>query len=340
MRRLWLLLILLCLAAWGVWVVPRLVPLTDRAGQRSGGGDGATGASERLPDELGRIFRDLGYASISIDRLRFGHSIVVASVNGRDLRLLLDTGAPDTCLDRRRTEDLKLEWVEEPVPGQARDGMWDHYSSCEVPALILGGATVERLRVSGFNARWVNPGLEAAGYAPVDGVLGADVLDALGAVVDLSGGRLYLRPGKVPGPPRLEDRVWDLPGREVRLPLSVGRERLKTPDMWCLYVSTDRGQTWTRQGEYRPPARSAIYQAAKDGEYWLALQAVWEGGRAEPASPEELVPALKVRVGSARQVVRPNPPPADLLREVTDLRAEIERLRRQVRELETGANKK
>jgi hypothetical protein len=70
----------------------------------------------------------------------------------------------------------------------------------------IGAARAERVRAYGFHSGSLNFGLEATGDKPVDGLLGAFVLDSVGAIIDLCGGRLYLRPGSVIVP-RMEERV-------------------------------------------------------------------------------------------------------------------------------------
>jgi Aspartyl protease len=189
MRWLSLMALLLGVAALGVWAGAGGVSRTTPADRRVSAGDGTP------PNDLGRALRDLGYASVPIDRTRPGYSVVAGVVRGQEVRLILDTGAPVTCLDRRRTEALNLDWAEEPVPGQARGSNWDPYTSAEVASLAIGEARAEGVRVYGFHASAFNHGLEAIGVRSVDGLLGADVLDAVGAVIDLPGGQLHVRPG-------------------------------------------------------------------------------------------------------------------------------------------------
>lgn len=107
-----------------------------------------------------------------------------------------------------------------------------------------------------------------------------------------------------------------------------------------LYVSADRAGSWIHKGDYGPDDRWATYRATEDGEYWLAIQAVLKDGKVEPSAVEKLVPELRVRFSKERQIARPELPPEDLRREVTSLRAEVERLRQRLRELEPGAQKK
>jgi Aspartyl protease len=206
MRRLAQLTIVLGLAALVVSAGASWFGSANRGGRDSSGGDGIPA------DDVSRAFHDLGYVSVPIERPHAGYSVVVASVGGRDVRLLLDTGSPFTCLDRKRTETLGLEWVEEPVPGQARDSIWDRHTSCEIRAMEFGAARAERVRAFGFHSRSLNYGFEAVGDKPVDGLLGADVLDAVGAVIDLKGGRLYVWPGSIVVPP-IENRVWNARSR-------------------------------------------------------------------------------------------------------------------------------
>jgi hypothetical protein len=211
--------------------------------------------------------------------------------------------------------------------------------TCVLPELTLGGAKVQQIRVIRFNARRPNAELKSAGYAPIDGILGADVMDATSAVLDLAAGRLYMRPGSV-SVADPENRVWMQAAPQISLPLHPFDDSSRRCDRLRLFVSRDQGTTWSQQTDYSPNESAAKYVAPSDGEYWLAIQRLWNDGRSVPDAPEKLSPELKVRVGIATQPLRPAPPPADLLQEVGQLRVEVAQLQRRLAELEGTGGKK
>src|SRR5687768_16585134 len=82
------------------------------------------------PDQLGRRLRDLGYASLPIDRPRAGYLTIEAEVAGRRLRLIVDTGAPCSILDQDRTAALNLVWQERRVEAARGFDLWDLNTRC------------------------------------------------------------------------------------------------------------------------------------------------------------------------------------------------------------------
>jgi hypothetical protein len=184
-------------------------------------------------------------------------------------------------------------------------------------------------------AESTNRALSAVGDPQVDGLLGGDVLTAVGALIDYADGRLYVRAGSARARSAIGGEL-EFATRDVRLPTGSDPDRVKGWDKVRIYVSSDRGKTWASAGEYAPSASEVRYQAPRDGEYWVAAQFVRTDGRAEPAGPEGLTARWKVRVETTRPSVRPDPPPADLREEAIALRREVERLRQRVRDLEAG----
>ena len=129
---------------------------------------------------LAYLLKKQGYVSIPTERLETGYLAVRVRVEGKELLLLLNTGAPNTHLDRYRVRHLGLEWDEDE---------W-----CGLRGLEIGDVKVGPLKV--FAARDmsdVNRALKAAGDPPVDGLLGMDILRQYAAVVDEPGAALYLR---------------------------------------------------------------------------------------------------------------------------------------------------
>lgn len=63
-----------------------------------------------------------------------------------------------------------------------------------------------------------------------------------------------------------------------------------------LWVSEDRGKSWKPKDSTTPDQPSFTFQAAKDGEYWLAVRSVDDEGRLHPSSNDQIVPSMKVVV--------------------------------------------
>ena len=97
--------------------------------------------AQRGSDQEHSILRAMleldGYRHVKIDRTPWGYLRVDFSIGAKLVSLLIDTGSPATCLDRNRTRDLNLKWVnpnaDHPFPGDLkvlRKGSW----YCDIPS--------------------------------------------------------------------------------------------------------------------------------------------------------------------------------------------------------------
>jgi hypothetical protein len=138
---------------------------------------------DRSNSILGRILEIDGYQRLKLDRMK-GYRCLVANVNNREVRLLLDTGAPVTALDRKRTAHLGLEWQYAELNGD-----W----SCYLPAMQVGPMRAVHFVVFHDDLGYFNEKLKKHGIPAIDGLLGADVLEQGEAIIDYRSNDLYVR---------------------------------------------------------------------------------------------------------------------------------------------------
>jgi hypothetical protein len=142
-------------------------------------------ASERPP------LNQNGYTRIPLVRTNAGYLNVTAKIAGNEVNLLLDTGSPSSCLDRKRVESLKLKWEQRPgISVTVRKTEWGEYrtiESIQLGAFHTGGLPIYSLDMSDLNG-WLANSQDRL----VDGILGADVLERAWAVIDYRMNDLFL----------------------------------------------------------------------------------------------------------------------------------------------------
>jgi Aspartyl protease len=116
-------------------------------------------------------------------------------VEGRKLRLILDTGSPTTCFDKKRTERLKLTWKRgDLLPAREENSnLFDYWTVAEVCGLDFGTFKTRQMHVCAMDLTAHNRSFQENGDEPVDGVFGADVLFKYKGFIDYPSLRLYLK---------------------------------------------------------------------------------------------------------------------------------------------------
>jgi gag-polyprotein putative aspartyl protease len=137
-----------------------------------------------LQDSLKRA----GYTRVSLKTIFSGYLAVDGRINGKHVKLIVDTGAPTTHLDSKQVARCELRW----------DG---HYTELEyhqtvrtarVDTFEVGSFRVGRLRVGEHSLGDVNRIGRFYDEAPVDGLLGCEILYYCRAIIDYSSECLFL----------------------------------------------------------------------------------------------------------------------------------------------------
>jgi predicted aspartyl protease len=158
----------------------------------SSGASGTTaGAGD--PVSLDEHLAAGGYRMLPLRRLATGHFAVDGTAGAVVLTLIVDTGASHTILDRERARRFDLVvradggraaglgTVDQPVgTGTLRD-------------VDLGPLHLDSLAVSVLDLSHVNRVLREMEVAPIDGIIGADMLLRKHAIIDYGGPSLYVR---------------------------------------------------------------------------------------------------------------------------------------------------
>jgi clan AA aspartic protease (TIGR02281 family) len=151
-------------------------------------------ALHRTPGRLAPVLGD-DYLILSLARNALGHLELEARVNGRPALFLLDTGAARTVLAQARAEALGVACT---VSSETAGGLGTAahaFATGIADRLEFGALVLEQVPVWAMDLAHVNDALVARGGRPIDAVLGADLLEARGAVLDFANGELYLRRG-------------------------------------------------------------------------------------------------------------------------------------------------
>jgi predicted aspartyl protease len=160
------------------------------AGCSRGTRDVAT--AERDPWPLASLPRH-GWVEVPLVSAGTGLLTVEAEVQGQKVLLLLDSGAATLALDRQVAERLGLRLEQGQAKAVGLGAVGVAAPSTRLPSLKVGPFASDPVVAVVLDLAPVNKSRERTGGRPVDGVLGADFLDAHGAVIDYPHRRLYLK---------------------------------------------------------------------------------------------------------------------------------------------------
>ncbi|NNE32557.1 MAG: clan AA aspartic protease [Winogradskyella sp.] len=134
-----------------------------------------------------------GYSKIKLKLTKTNHFEIKASINGIKGRFILDTGASSSCVGFEAIErfHLKVKDSEIKAVGAGASDMMTKMSKSNT--IKIGKWKKNKVALILFNLTHVNQGLVNHDAEPVDGIIGADVLQKGKAIIDYEKKYLYLK---------------------------------------------------------------------------------------------------------------------------------------------------
>ena len=143
--------------------------------------------------DLKRILARSGYVKIDLKKINTNHFEVRAKINDVKGRFILDTGASNSCvsLDLAEKFKLELEDSETKAAGAGATGMETKVSSKN--EISLGKWNYKNFNLVLLDLSHVNNALTEHNAEPVDGIIGADILEKGEAIIDYKNQCVHLK---------------------------------------------------------------------------------------------------------------------------------------------------
>ena len=154
---------------------------------------------------LAGVLSRQGLAGAKLERRYGNHLFVSVSINNRHGALMIDTGSPNTLIDRNsiNTFGLTVETTDSSVGGLFGRS-WERYGTSKVKSLAMGDCLVTNVPVAIADLSSMNPDRSAAAtgshiagskaMAHLNGVLGTREMAKFGMIIDCSRQMLYINP--------------------------------------------------------------------------------------------------------------------------------------------------
>src|SRR5215475_1423610 len=154
---------------------------------------------------LAGVLSKQGLAGAKLERRYGNHLFVSVSINNRRGTLLIDTGSPNSLIDRNsvNTFGLTVDKTDSSVGGLFGRS-WERYGTSKVKNIAMGNCMVTNVPVAITDLSGMNPdrGPAATGshiadskaMAHLNGVLGAREMVKFGMIIDCTRQMLYINP--------------------------------------------------------------------------------------------------------------------------------------------------
>ena len=144
-------------------------------------------------EELQDFLKEKKYKKIRFSVLKTQHLLVKAKINSITGDFILDTGASNSCLGFEGIEKFQMfaEDSETKAAGAGAIGMLTQVSKSN--AIQLGRWKNNTIHLVLFDMSHVNEALTQYKTKPVDGIIGADILQEGKAIIDYENCCLYLK---------------------------------------------------------------------------------------------------------------------------------------------------
>ncbi len=143
--------------------------------------------------DLKRVLARNGYEKINLKKINTNHFEVKAKINNVKGYFILDTGASNSCvsIDLAEKFHLELEDSETKAAGAGAIGMETKVSSKN--SIQLKTWSYKNFNLVLLDLSHVNTALTEHNAQPVDGIIGADILNKGDAIIDYKNQCFYLK---------------------------------------------------------------------------------------------------------------------------------------------------
>lgn len=147
-----------------------------------------------MEDKLKDFLLTQDYVRVKLNLTKTNHFEIKATINGIKGVFILDTGASNSCVGFEAAEKFTLKKVKDSKILAAGAGAIDMSTQVSKKnKLKIGRLKLEKITLVLFDLSHVNMALINHNSKPVDGIIGADILKKVKAIIDYDKKYLYLK---------------------------------------------------------------------------------------------------------------------------------------------------
>lgn len=142
---------------------------------------------------LRKFLEDQNFKRIPLKKLKTGHYQLTLKINGISGDFILDTGASTSCIGFESVSHFTLVSEESEIKAAGAGAVDMETKIAKNNLLEIGQSIVKDIDIILFDLSHVNGALQQVDEKRVHGILGADLLKQLRAVIDYGRNCFYIR---------------------------------------------------------------------------------------------------------------------------------------------------
>lgn len=142
---------------------------------------------------LKKYLEDRKYIGVKLKRIATNHFQIMASINGKKGKFILDTGASNSCVGLEAIKKFKLETIHSDHKAAGAGPEEIDTLISENNQIQIGKYGIEEVTLVLIDLTHINKALEKHEAKRVDGIIGADILEQGRAIIDYHKKKIYFK---------------------------------------------------------------------------------------------------------------------------------------------------
>ena len=143
--------------------------------------------------ELSEFLENKNYHRVDLEKNEIGHYQFQISLNGVDGNFILDTGASSSCVGTEFAEKYNLLPENSDYKAAGAGAIDMETYEAKVEEMYINGINIEIEKIILFDLTQINEALSQHNACNIDGIIGAEILEQLSAVISYSERAVYLK---------------------------------------------------------------------------------------------------------------------------------------------------
>ena len=143
--------------------------------------------------ELSEFLKNKEYHRVKLEKNEIGHYQFQISLNGIEGNFILDTGASSSCVGTEFAEKYNLSPESSDYKAAGAGAIDMETFQSKVDSMSIDGIDVDIEHIILFDLTQINEALTQHDACNIDGIIGAEILEQLGAIISYAEKTVYLK---------------------------------------------------------------------------------------------------------------------------------------------------